>query len=267
MPSYLITDASRGLGYGWVEYLAADPSNTVIAIVRNKPATEARLAKDNIKNVHVFAADVVDHAALATAAADTAKVTSGKLDFLVHNAALISDQSRYITALGDTPEGLEEDLVSSFRSNVVGTANVVSAFLPLIRAGKEKKVIVTSSGMADLDFVNQFGIAIATAYAVSKAAANMLVSKYHAALGKSEGILVFSMSPGLVDTREGKPLSEEEAAGFKAMGEQFKDYAPHFKGPLTTKESVEAQLKVINYATVETFGGSFVSHFGDKQWL
>lgn len=44
-------------------------------------------------------------------------------------------------------------------------------------------------------------------------------------------------------------------------------YAPHFKGPITPQESVELQMKVIEAATVETMGGAFVSHFGNKQWL
>lgn len=267
MPSWLVTGASRGLGYGWITYLAADSPNTVFAIVRNKKATEERLAKDNIKNVTVLSADVTDYAGLEQAAAEVAKVTGGGLDYLIHNAALVSTKSAFSTVLDGTPEAVDEDLTESFNANVLGTAHVVRVFLPLIRKGQAKKVIVTSSGMADIELVNRFNIAIAGPYAISKAAANALVSKYHAALGRSEGILFFSMSPGLVDTSEGKPLSEEEVAGYKAMGAQFAEYAPHFKGPISTQESVEYQLQVIDKATVEKYGGSFVSHFGDQQWL
>lgn len=84
----------------------------------------------------------------------------------------------------------------SFQANVVGTAYVLDTFLPLIRKGKEKKIVVISSGMADLELVNQINVAIAAPYSVSKAAANLLVAKYHAALGKKEGILFLSLSPG-----------------------------------------------------------------------
>jgi len=53
---------------------------------------------------------------------------------------------------------------------------------------------------------------------ISKAAVNMLVVKYNAALGKSEGILFLALSPGLVDTSEGAPMSEQDMAGAQAMG-------------------------------------------------
>lgn len=42
-----------------------------------------------------------------------------------------------------------------------------------------------------------------TQYAASKAAVNMLVAKYNVAYGP-KGILFMSISPGLVDTSEGK---------------------------------------------------------------
>jgi hypothetical protein len=47
----------------------------------------------------------------------------------------------------------------------------------------------------------------------------------------------------------------------------FADYAPHFAGPIQAEESVKMQLEVLEKATVETSGGAFVSHFGNKQWL
>ena len=69
-----------------------------------------------------------------------------------------------------------------------------------------------------------------------------------------------------MNTRESAP-SEEEMEGIKAMFAQFKTYAPQFNGPITAEDSVAAQLAVIERATVESFGGAFVSHHGDKQWL
>ena len=45
-------------------------------------------------------------------------------------------------------------------------------------------------------------------------------------------------------------------------------YAPHFKGPITTEESVKAVRSVWEKASIEDgFGGAFVSHFGNKQWV
>ncbi|KXT03875.1 hypothetical protein AC578_8916 [Pseudocercospora eumusae] len=259
MSSYVVTGASRGLGYEWITYLAKkSPSNTVIAIVRNKAATEARLEKDgNFNNIHVLSADITDLPALQKAAKETSTITGGTLDVLIHNAAVLDQRTAYINP----------DLKDFFDGNVVGTAYVLDSFLPLIRAGKTKKVAVISTGMADLDIVTKFDLDMATPYSVSKAGANLLVCKYHAALGRSEGVLLFNLSPGFVDTREGKPFTEEDMQGMQKMGAKFAAYAPDFKGMISVQESVEAQMQVIDKATVETYGGAFVSHHGDKNWL
>ena len=267
MPSYLITGASRGLGYTFVQHLAATPGNTVIGLARNKAATLKRLEKDGISNVSIVQGDITDRPSLKTAFAEISTLTNGSLDYLINNAALVSERTASKTLIDDDLEALEQDFLDSFRANVVGVANTINIFLPLIRAGKEKKIIVISTGMADLDLINKFDIPIAAPYSVSKAATNALVAKYNAALGKSEGILVLALSPGLVDTSEGKQMTEEEIQGAQAMGAMFQEYAPHFTGPISPSESVDMCLKVIESARVETHGGGFVSHFGNKQWL
>jgi len=267
MPSYLITGASRGLGYTFVQHLAAVPENTVIGLARNKDATLKRLEKDGISNVSIVQGDITDRSSLKTAVAETSQLTNGSLDYLINNAALVSERTAFKTLIDDDLEALEQDFMDSFRANVVGVANTINTFLPLIRAGKEKKIIVISTGMADVDLINRFSVPIAAPYSVSKAATNALVAKYNAALGKSEGIMVLALSPGLVDTSEGKPMTEEEIQGGQAMGGMFQEYAPHFTGPISPSESVDMCLKVIESARVESHGGGFVSHFGNKQWL
>ncbi|KAK3656521.1 hypothetical protein LTR56_002868 [Elasticomyces elasticus] len=267
MPSYVVTGANRGLGYAFITHLAAIPGNTVLGLARKKQALEERLAKDGIKNVHVLAADITDVKALQVAADETAKITGAHLDVLINNAGLVSDKSSWLTLVDGTPDDVEADLMSFFKVNVVGVVHTINCFLPLIRKGEQKKIITLSTGMADLDLVNQFSIPIAAPYSISKAAVNMMVAKYNAALGESEGILFLSISPGFVDTSEGAPVSEQDMAGGQAMGAKFAAYAPHFTGPITSEESVKMQMEVINKATVKTSGGAFVSHFGNKQWL
>lgn len=93
----------------------------------------------------------------------------------------------------------EEDFLESFKVNALGLVNVVHAFLPLVRQGSVKKVVNLSTGMADLNLIHKVDIAIGAPYAASKAAANIIVAKYAAAL-KEEGILFLSMSPGYVST-------------------------------------------------------------------
>lgn len=271
MPSYLITGASRGLGYAFLQNLASNPENTVIGLVRNKQATQTRLSKDNITNATIIQADITDRASLRAAFAEVSTLTKNSLDHLINNAALVSSRTAFRSLVQETTEAdleaLEEDFASSFRANVIGLANTINTFLPLIRASPTKKIIVISTGMADLDLINEFSVPIAAPYSVSKAAANALVAKYNAALGKSEGILVLALSPGLVDTSEEKAMSEEEVRGAQAMGGLFKEYAPDFKGPISPEESVRLCLGVIEEAKVETHGGGFVSHLGNRQWL
>ncbi|MCJ1275997.1 hypothetical protein MMC21_003802 [Puttea exsequens] len=268
MPSYLITGASRGLGYAWLKYLSSGQNNIVIGLVRNKAATEKRLAADNITNVLLVPADVTDVKSLHIAADGVSNITGGGLDILINNAGLLTERSAFKTVVDLPQEVLEEDLMDSFKANVVGVANTIKAFMPLIREGKVKKVIYISSMLAEMDLVNRFSIDNAGPYAVSKAAANLLMAKYHAAAGAAEGILFMSIAPGVVMTRETSlQPTEEEAKGRKAMGAKFKEYASHFMGPMTPEESVRMQLEIIDKATVESYGGAFVSHFGNKQWL
>lgn len=267
MPSYVVTGASRGLGYAFITHLASIPANTVIGIARNKSATEARLAKDGFTSIKIISADITDVKTLQAAAEETASITGGSLDVLINNAGYVSQRSKWSTLVDDTPKGLEDDLISSFHANVVGVAHTINAFLPLIRKGQAKKIITISTGMADIELVNQFNIGNAAPYSISKAATNALVAKYHAALGKSDGIVFLALSPGLVDTSEGKAMTEEDVAGAQAMGAAFASYAPHFTGPITAEASVKMQMEVVDRATVETMGGQFVSHFGNKQWL
>lgn len=267
MPSYVVTGASRGLGYAFVRHLAANESNVVIGIARNKLATDEQLAKDGIKNVTILSGDITDQKSLEAAADQTAKITGGSLDVLINNAAYLSAKGQFSNVTEQTPEELEEEMMVSFRANVVGVAHTINAFLPVIRKGQLKKVVTISSGHADIDLINDYDIAVAAPYTVSKAAANALMAKYNAALGKSEGILFFALSPGYVQTSQVAPTTEKEVAGMQAMIGSFKKHAPHFEAPMAAEESIEAQMKVIDGATMETTGGAFVSHFENKQWL
>ncbi|KAL4981035.1 hypothetical protein BDW66DRAFT_146806 [Aspergillus desertorum] len=46
MSSYAVTGASRGIGRAFLSNLSSNPSNTIIALVRNKAGTEKRVAEE-----------------------------------------------------------------------------------------------------------------------------------------------------------------------------------------------------------------------------
>ncbi|KAL6399272.1 putative oxidoreductase-like protein [Ilyonectria robusta] len=125
--------------------------------------------------------------------------------------------------------------------------------------------------MADIELIARFSIASSAPYSISKAGMNVAVAKFSAEYSK-DGVLFLSISPGLSirTTRSSDHLvaTEDQIKGGQQMMAQFAEYAPHFKGPTTAESSVKNVLSVINQKSVEAGdGGSFVSHFGNKQWL
>jgi hypothetical protein len=54
--------------------------------------------------------------------------------------------------------------------------------------------------------------------------------------------------------------------GIVVMSKLFQVAKPNFQGPITPAESVIMQKKVIEDVTLEQ-SGSFLSHFGNKEWL
>ena len=260
MPSWAIIGASRGIGYGWLTALSTDPSNTIIGTARNPSPTASQVQSDNLKNVHILQADLISPSSLQAAAAETAKLTNNSLDYLIINGAYM-DPSTSETFLNDFPsdDKLKSDLRNHFETNAIGVINALNAFLPLVLKSSIKKILVLSTGMADVDLVTNYEIWEGASYAISKAATNMIVAKYHARY-KKDGLLVLSISPGVVNTGGKIPESSE-------LPMKFGKYAPHFTGPITPAESVKAMKEVFDRATVEEFGGGFVSHTGTKEWL
>jgi len=266
MPSYLITGASRGIGLEFIKQLSASNDNTVFAVVRNTK-TATGLQEIGRKNVHILEADITDHKTLKAAAAEVSKVTGGKLDVLINNAALVSDerQSYLLDGYDGEEELLEKDLRTNFEVNVIGVVHTINAFLPLVRAGTLKQVITVSSGVGDLDFTDATEFPYLAPYSISKAAVNMVVAKY-AVQYKKEGLVFLAISPGLVNTQT-KPPTPEQMKFFQTMAGFFGKVAPpDFKGMISPTESVEMMLKVFSGLS-EKDSGAFISHKGSKEWL
>jgi NAD(P)-dependent dehydrogenase (short-subunit alcohol dehydrogenase family) len=102
-------------------------------------------------------------------------------------------------SVSNKPQETTEELKKVLDVNVVGQVHLFSIFMPQILKGKVKKVITLTSGLADLDFTNQFDVFTGSLYAISKAAANMAIAKFSAQY-KEDGVLFISVAPGLVDT-------------------------------------------------------------------
>jgi NAD(P)-dependent dehydrogenase (short-subunit alcohol dehydrogenase family) len=156
--------------------------------------------------------------------------------------------------------------------------------MPLILKGRAKKIIAISSGFAFADLAIKYNVCEAAPYTISKTALNMIVAKFHAQYAP-EGILVMTISPGMVDTgngEKGKDLSiqlfcnqidigavpAEELPLAGQMVGKFTKYAPGFKGPTPIDIAVGQMLSVMEKASIKGGdGGTSVSQYGDQQWL
>ncbi|KAI0440291.1 NAD(P)-binding protein [Xylaria telfairii] len=271
MPSYVITGVSRGLGWEFLKKISSDPSNSVIGIVRNKPLVEKRVAEelDSRRNITLLRADVTKYDELKTAAADVASITGGSLDYLIANAAYLTAIDTYdgIGTIGQRVQELSDEFHKSMEANVLANIHLYNIFMPLILQGTAKKVVAISSGIADIDWINDYEIAALSLNSMSKAALNVVTAKFNAQY-KKDGVLFLSVCPGFVDTGHFIEPTPEQQTNMNIMMESYMRYSPSFKGPITPTESIEAVLSVIENASIEKGdGGRFLSHFGNKKWL
>lgn len=85
-----------------------------------------------------------------------------------------------------------------FKINCMGNIHLYNAFIPLIQKGEAKKVVNISTGMADIDWINQYDIEVSPLYSMSKGAMNIVTAKFSAQY-KKDGILFLGICPGMVD--------------------------------------------------------------------
>lgn len=204
MPSYVVSGAARGLGYEFVQQISREPSSTVFALVRNvEKATALNELSSSRKNIHVIHCDVTLPADIEAAAAAVGTATGGSLDVLIHNAYATDSETLAIPPSAFTTENAlvaKKGIDVALGTAVYAVLWLTNAFLPLIRKGKDKKIIHISSGIVDTALVEKSGLTAGVPYAISKASTNILVAKFAAEL-RDEGIWVLALSPGWVNTQ------------------------------------------------------------------
>ncbi|ETS03270.1 putative short-chain dehydrogenases/reductase [Trichoderma reesei RUT C-30] len=265
MTSWAIVGAARGIGFEYVKQLSANPNNTVFALIRSQatagPVNELAAKRSNIK---VIETDVSSLDKLNQTAESISEVTSGKLDVLIYNAySAGTDEGKLLPPTAF--HGKEDLFKRELSVNLFQVVNTVSAFLPLIEKGQQKKIIYISSGIGDIPTTRATELPNLLGYAISKAAGNILMAKYAVDL-KAKGILTLSLSPGWVETDASRELSNSPEV-FQWMLSSFQKLDPTVKGMISTEESVSAQLSVID-SLDEKLSGAFVSHRGnDRDWF
>ncbi|KAI0120153.1 NAD(P)-binding protein [Nemania sp. FL0031] len=271
MPTYVITGVSRGLGFEFLTQISNHKENLVIGLARDKAATEKKVAEElpGRSNIRILTGDLNDYESLKQAAADTAAITGGGLDYLIANAGYMAHWDAFypIGTLAKDYERVQVETTKLYQTNVIGNINLFSLFTPLILKGEKKKVIALTSGLSDIDVVNQLELDTGALYAVVKAGLNMVVAKF-AAQYKKDGVLFLSICPGSVDNGHFEHLTPEEIQAVKGMMGKFLAYAPHFKGPVKPTSAVGDVINVMGQATIEKGNsGDVLSHWGNKRWL
>ncbi|KAI0705968.1 NAD-P-binding protein [Cerioporus squamosus] len=248
MASYAIIGAARGIGLEYVRQLAARPNSIVLAVVRNAAkSTHLQAAIKGLPNVHVLEADVTDHKTLENAAKAASAITGGKLDYLIHTAAYVNMTTFWkgLDQFANMDE-LDTSFLAAFKTNALGVIHSVTAFLPLLRAGSAKKVVVLEPNNSDPKTVRAYGLAGMAAHHVTKASSLMVVTKWAVKL-QDEGFVVVALNPGIVDTtgtigEHGDPAARVSLS--KAVEGFVKRGIPAVLQ--TPQESVSAQLKVVD---------------------
>jgi len=197
----LVTGANAGLGYHTARHLALKGNYTVLVGSRSLVKATDAIAKIKAQEPSIAAAalepleiDITNDAAIAAAADHVAK-THGRLDILINNAGIS----------GDAKHGIRANFNAVYDTNVVGTAAVTEAFIPLLRKSTApapaRRVVNVSSSIGSLANAKA-GRAVSplyTAYSVSKAALNML-SLYTMHRLKDDKIAVVMTTPGYCGT-------------------------------------------------------------------
>ena len=203
---YLVTGTSRGIGLALVRQLLSDGHN-VIATARQPQESAALKELEMIHHEQISLAqlDVNSDESVEGCAAIFRDLT-GSIDVLINNAGLFPEEGNE-TLAEMTPQHFRD----AFETNVLGPFRMARAFLPMLEAAENPRIVNISSGAGSIAEKEDHSY---YAYSTSKAALNMLTRAIAAEL-KPKGICVVAMSPGWVKTEMGGPnalITPEESA-------------------------------------------------------
>ena len=231
---YFITGASRGIGYGLTERLAARPNTLVYAGARD-PSTADKLQQlakqhNNVRVVKLSVTSDEDH----VSAAKQVEAEAGRVDVLLANAG-ISNADAYERVEKLTIDKLREN----FEVNAVGPIRLFDAFFTLLSRLSDPKFIVVSSFAGSIGYQSNLPTFYVSNYGASKAAANFIVQRIHV---EHTNMTAFPIHPGWVQTEMGN--AGAAIAGMK-------------EAPMTLEQSVSGILGIVDKSTRATHSGKF----------
>ncbi|KAJ5973102.1 uncharacterized protein N7479_003020 [Penicillium vulpinum] len=243
---YVVTGANRGLGLGLTKRLLERPATTIVASVRSHDAATNLMSEIEGTTIGKNSALHIIELDFSTAKspeeitqAFAAVSTVTHIDVLICNAG-------FATPMTLASVTSAEDLRKSFEVNTIAPLLVFQAFWPLMqRSASAPKLAVISSSVGSI--AGQEPVP-GGAYGPSKAASNWLTKALHVENEKN-GLVVFALHPGWVQTRAGEFVAKEW--GYPSSP------------PVTVEDSVKGMLSIIDSATRDNMSGKFVSLTGD----
>ncbi|MEY2585725.1 MAG: hypothetical protein QOD80_1751 [Verrucomicrobiota bacterium] len=210
----LVTGANKGIGFEVARELARMGFRVFLG-ARNAKAGRAAAEKlQGAGEVVFLEIDISNEKSIAGAVDELAR-QSEHLDVLINNAGILLDEDK--SALTLTPDIFEKTL----RTNTLGPWLVAEAFAPLLKKGREPRIVNVSSGGGQLE---DGADGWAPAYCVSKTALNGVTVQLAAALPK---FAVNSVCPGWVRTDMGGENATRSVAEGAATIVWLATAAPH----------------------------------------
>lgn len=190
---YLISGASRGIGYALIEQISQRPNHIVYAAARD-PANAAALNKlaesrsGAIKVVKLVAGSEED----AKAIMEQVRSAEGHLDVVLAVSGVALWQH-----YAPVKDCTNESIMEHFNTNLIGTVSLYRNVYPLLKAAPRGAIFMPmSSTMASITKAGEYAFPLC-GLSMSKASINMLVRNIHLESEK-EGFVVFPMDPGWV---------------------------------------------------------------------
>jgi NAD(P)-dependent dehydrogenase (short-subunit alcohol dehydrogenase family) len=221
----LITGVSRGIGFETAKRFLEEGAS-VVGVARDESRLAAAFeALRPFGDVSVVRADLADPASPPRLRDAVAK-RWGALDILFNNAAIIENVRDPRTFEDETGQALERSL----QANVLAPFRLTMELLPLLRAGREPRIVNVGSGAGTFEGIRLGGIA---SYRLSKWTLHGLAILWSTHLAGE--IAVNAFDPGWVKTDLGGPNAPGSAVDsaegalavvtlpFSATGKLWKD--------------------------------------------